>query len=276
MKPVNLMPPDSPVAVKATAGKPNMGLIGGIAVGLVAVVGVGGYFAMARVDSVKSEADAANQRAQQASSETQATRAQIQSIGQPVVDSDKQLAQGTEQVLISAYTERYDFVLLAKELRAIMDPNGWYESIDASSVGGGEDESGKAVTIVGYMPTKELAAGYDQRVNGTRSLADAEFSSLETVHLTTLKSKRPGIYWKFTLTANLVDTKAPYAGDAGGAAGADGTAVGDSGDSGTLTLSLDPEPKAASAPKKQSAPAEPAKPKNPFDVAASAARGGAK
>ncbi len=283
MKPMNLTPSDSAAAVKvAGAGKPNLGMIGGVAAGVVAVAAIGGYFAMARVDSVKSETDAANQRAQQAQTETTAARAQIQSIGQPVVDSDKQLAQGVEQVLVSAYTERFDFVLLAKELRGIMDgTGGWYESVDASRTAGSADgsESGKSVTIVGYMPTKELAASFDQRANGTKSLADADFTSLQTVHLTDLKSKRRATYWKFTIEATLVDTKAPYADGGGGSAASDGTTVGDSSaDSGSLTLSLDPEPSVKTVKPLKKAepkqPAEPAKAKNPFDLAASAARGG--
>jgi hypothetical protein len=47
-------------------------MIGGAAVGIIALVGVAGYFAMARVDSVKSETALANTSAQQATSQTAA------------------------------------------------------------------------------------------------------------------------------------------------------------------------------------------------------------
>ncbi|MCB0879128.1 MAG: hypothetical protein KDC46_09140 [Thermoleophilia bacterium] len=271
MKPVNLVPADAPVVV-ASAGKPNMGMIGGAIAGVVAVVAVAGYFAMARVDSVKSEADAANAAATAATTEAASTRAAVQSLGQPIVDSDKQLAQGAEQVVVAAYTERYDYVLLAQELRGIMEgTNGWYESVTASS-SPGDNESGKGVEITGYMPTKELAASFNERMNGTRSLDDATVASLESVKLASVKTRRTATYWKFTINANLIDTKAPYAAGADGGSAGDGTTVGDGGDDGSsLTLSLEPKPKP-----KASKPAEPAKPRNPFDVAATAARGGAK
>ena len=131
----------------------------------------------------------------------------------------------------------------------------------------GQTSNAKSVTIIGYMKTKELAAGFNERVEVTKSLSDAETVALESAHLTDLDSKRPGVYYKFTITANLVDTVAPSA--SGGADTGDGTGtVVGSGGGGELTLSLDAEPKKA-APK----PAKPAKPKNPFDVAATAAGG---
>lgn len=277
MKPVNLLPGDAPaIAIEATSSKPNMGMVGGAAAGLIAIVGVAGYFAMARVDSVKSETVAAQQQTQQATEETAAVRSQVQSLGQPVVDSDRQLAQGTEQVLIAAYTERHDFVYLSQELRAIMEnTGGWYESVTASSAGG--DDSKKAVEIVGYMPTAELAATFNERAKGTKSLANAEAVGIKTERLTDLDTKRPGVYYRFTVTADLVDIVAPSANDgASGSGGSDGTGTvvgSSSGGSGEITLSLDPEPKQEA--RSDAAPATPAKPRNPFDVAAAAAgRGG--
>lgn len=275
MKPVNLLPGDAPVAA-VEPGKPNLGMIGGAVAGFLAIVVVGGYFAMARVDSVKSEAAAANERAATATEQTAAVRSQIDSIGQPIVDSDRQLAQGAETVLVGAYAERHDFVMLARELRAIMEgTGGWYESVEATS--GAGDAAEKSVKIVGYMRTKELVASFNERANATRTLANAETIGIESERLTDLDTKRPGIYFKFTMTADLVDTVAPSAGGSAGAAGdPGGTTVGSGGGDGELRLSLDPEPRAAApkpAPKKKQAPA---KPKNPFAVASSVAgRGGA-
>jgi hypothetical protein len=255
-----------------------MGMIGGAAVGIIALVGVAGYFAMARVDSVKSETALANTSAQQATSQTAAIHSQVASLGKPVVDSDKQLAQGAEQVLVAAYTERHDFVGLSNELRGIMEgTGGWYDSVKASTAGGAGADAGttKSVTIVGYMPTKELAASFNERVEGTRALKNADVSSLESAHLRDLSTRRAGVYYKFTITADFVDTIAPSAdGDAGGTGGtsATGTTVGSS-TGGDLSLSLDPEP-AATKPK--AAKPKATKPANPFDIAASAAgRGGA-
>ncbi len=274
MKPVNLLPSDAPV-VAASAGKPNVAAIGGAAVGFLAVVGVAGYFAMARVDSVKSETAAIQARQAEAIAETAAVNSQVASLGTPVVDSDKELARGAEQVLVSAYTERHDFPELAAELQGIMEgTGGWYESVEAkaSSGGGGTGvDSGKAVKITGVMETEQMAASFEERVNGTRTMANAEITSLESTILTELDSKRNATYWRFTIEADLVDTVAP---SAGGAAGSDstGTTVG-SGGSGALTLSLDAKPTPKQPP--AAAPAKPAKPKNPFDIAAAAAvRGG--
>ena len=78
MKPVNLVPSDAPVVAAASAG-PNVGMIGGAAVGMLAVVVVAGYFAFSRVDSIKSETAAAQQRTNDATTQTASTRSQIQS-----------------------------------------------------------------------------------------------------------------------------------------------------------------------------------------------------
>lgn len=271
MKPVNLLPGDAPV-VAASAGKPNFAALGGAVAGFVAVVGIAGYFAMARVDSINSETTAIQQRTAQATSETQTVNSQVASLGQPVVDGDKQLAQGQEQVLVSAYAERHDFPELAAELQGIMEgTGGWYETIEATV---GSAEGTRGVKIVGIMPTEQLAAAFDERASATRSLTKAEITELESTTLTDLDSKRNAVYWKFTIEADLVDNVAPSAD--GGMGGGSGTAttVGSGGESGELTLSLDPEPKPKAAAKPAKA-AAPAKPKNPFDVAAAAAGGGA-
>jgi hypothetical protein len=249
-----------------------MGMIGGAAFGIVAIIVVAAYFAMARVDSIKSETAASQSAAAAATAETASVQSQTQSIGQPVVDSDKQLAQGAEQVVVAAYTERYDFVQLAQELRGIMiGTGGWYVSVEAASASRGGDT--QSVTISGYMPTAELAASFDERVTGTRTLDNALITELESETLTDLDSKRPARYWKFTIGADLVDTEAPFASGGGGGGGGDtGAIVGDSGGDQALVLSLDPRPKPKAKPAAK--PAAPAKPKNPFDIAASAAAGG--
>lgn len=270
MKPVNLLPADVAVASAPSAG-PNMGMIGGAIAGIVAIVGVAGYFAMARVDTVKSETAAAQKATQDATTEAASITSQVQSLGQPIVDSDKQLAQGYEQMLVSAYAERHDFVLVAGELRTIMEgTGGWYESITVTSAQE-EGSDDRAVKIVAYMPTKELAAGFNERVDATSSMENAETIVVESERLRDIDTKRPGIYFKFTIEADLIDTVSPDAtGTGGGLGDATGTAVGSSGaDSGELSLSLEPEPA-----KQPAAAAKPAKPKNPFDIAATVAGGG--
>lgn len=272
MKPVNLLPSDSQV-VAVSSGKPNVAALGGAAFGFIAIVAVAGYFAMARVDSVKSETAALNSSATEATTETAAVNSQVASLGQPVQDSDKELARGQEQILVSAYTERHDFPELAAELQGIMEgTGGWYERIAASSAGPASDSEGsKAVEITGVMPTEQLAAAFEERAAATRTLANAEITALKSVTLTELDSRRNAVYWRFTVTADLVDTVAP---SATGDVGTDGTGsvVGEGGGTGELTLSLESKPK----PKlKAATPGKPVKPKNPFDIAADAAvRGG--
>lgn len=272
MKPVNLLPGDAPV-VAEIGGKPSYGKIGGALVGFLAVVGVAGFFAMARVESINSEAKSLQDQATEATAQTAATRSQIGSLGQPVIDSDRQLAQGAEQVVVAAYTERHDFVQVAQELRGIMEgTNGWYQVVTVSSAPTADTDTARAVSITGFMPTKELAASFNERVSATRTLDGAEVESLKTVRLADVKTKRVAPYWKFTISADLVDTEAPFVN--GGAVVGDGTGttVGDGGGDETFTLSLEPKPVER---RKAAAPVEPAKPRNPFDVAATVARGGA-
>lgn len=278
MKPVNLLPGDAPV-VSVNAGKPNLGMIGGAAAGFVVIVAVVGYFAMARVDTVKSEARAAQDQAAQATSDTTAVRSRIQSLGQPAVDADRQLAQGAEQVLVAAYTERHDFVKLSRELRGIMGTNGWYVSVEAAT-SDGEDGSGPGVKVTGYMPSKELAASFDERADSQSSMANASIVGLSSERLINLGTKKPGIYWKFTMKADLVDTVSPSSSAVGGATAGSTTGTTVGGGSNTPTLSLDPRPPKPVAPKPVAAAeaaksTAPAKPKNPFDVASAVAgRGG--
>ena len=282
MKPVNLLPVGSVVAAPTEPVKLNNGLIGGIAIGVVAVLGLGGYLAMARVDSVKSETAQATSAAQAAQGTTTSVRSQIASIGQPVNDSDKQLADGAQQVLVSAFSERYDYVLLTRELKTIMPAQGWYTSVKVDTggtAGGGGSTGGATVTLEGYMPTVELAASFDDRVTGTKSLSNAVSSQINSKKLTSLATKRPGTYYHFVVTATFEDKIAPSAPGAGssGSTGTTGTPVANGGDD-TISLSLDPEPvvkrTAAQKAAAQQKAAAAAKPKNPFDVAAGAAAGG--
>lgn len=274
MKPVNLIPGDAPVAA-AAPGKAGYGKIGGAVAGFVAVVGVAGFFAMARVDSINSEAQSLQAQAAEATAETASVKSQVGSLGQPIVDSDRQLAQGAEQVVVAAYTERHDFVQVAQELRGIMEgTGGWYQSVTVSSAPSGDGDDARAVSIIGYMPSKELAASFDERVTATRTLDAAAVEALKTERMADARTKRIAPYWKFTISADLVDTRAPFINGGSGSGGdGTGTKVGDGGgEGGSFTLSLEPKPVEGRSAAKA---AEPAKPKNPFDVAAAAARGGA-
>lgn len=287
MKPVNLLPSgDGPTVAVAVGGgdKASVGKIGGIAAGAVAVVAVAGYFAFARVDSVRSETTQLQGQAASATQETTAVRSRISSLGQPVVDSDKQLAQGQEQVLVSAYSERHDFPRLARELRDIMqDTGGWYTTIDVSLVTSSTSGAGsgpvRTATISGYVPSDLTMAGFNERVNATASLKDAD-----TVSVTSIKKLVHGtvrMYWKFTVTADLVDKVAPEVDPTDGEpdpvtglvpGAAPGATVSAGGSDDALHLSLEPT---ASTRKPAASPTKSAAPANPFATAAAAAGKGA-
>lgn len=276
MRPVNLAPGKATtVAVKAE--KPNFGMIGGAIAGVLVMAAVAGYFGMARVDAVKAEAQASRDAASSATSETQSVKAQVQSLGQPVKDTDRNLAQGQEAIVVAAFTERHDFVQLAEELRGIMQgTGGWYEKVTASVGGSGNSGGTHSVTISGVMPSNVLAASFDERINATRSLENADLETLKSVELVKVgsKSRRSTTYWQFTIGADLVDTKAPFVSGSSGSAGdSSGTAVGDSGagESASLELSLEAKPKVDAT---KDVAKQNAKPRNPFDIAASNASGG--
>ncbi|MCW2961030.1 MAG: hypothetical protein JWM90_1417 [Thermoleophilia bacterium] len=280
MKPVNLIPIGAePSAAVASGAKPNMGVIGGSIAGVVAVLAIAGYFAMARVDSVKSETNQFTTSATSATTETASVRSQIQSLGQPVTDTDTQLAEGAEKVLVSAYTERRDYVEMMRELMAAMEgTGGWYESIEASSIGGQTEPGVKSVTLKGYFPSKELLASFNERIEASRSLRGADTLEIKSTRKFSNDAKRKqGVYWGFTTTANLVDNEAPFVADPsaeGEKAGTDGTTVSDT-TALTLSLgSLNAITATAKKPKAAATPVIPAAPKNPFDLAATAAAGG--
>lgn len=274
MKPVNLLP--TAAVRRRTTAAPSRNMIGGIAAGAAMLVLIVGYFAMARVSSVKDEAQAANDRAAQAMTEAATIRTKVQTLGPAPVDSDHQLAQGAEEVLLAAYTERRDYVRLVRELHGIMDgTGGWYEDIKASS---SSLDGDALVTITGVMPSAEILTAFNERANGTRSLDDAVTTSIKSVVMRDDKTKKPGRYWRFTMTAKLTDQVAPNADASAASAGnGDGTTVSSGGNS-DLKLSLLPEPRPTTQASRSSKPAAAAAAKpstNAFDVAADAAAGGA-
>ena len=274
MKPVNLLPSGGVEVVVASsaAGKPNMGAIGGAVAGGVALVAIAGYFAFARVDSIKSEADQFTQQATAATSETTSTRSQIQSLGQPVVDSDVELAKGAEKVLVSAYTERRDYVKAIRETLTLVEgTGGWYSYIDIASNVDSSGGGGKTIELHGFFPSKDAMAAFNERINSAVTIRDAD--TIEIKQKRRYVGGRMRMFWWVKLSANLVDTVPPYVSDptAAPANKTDGTTVSDAGDD--LTLSLG-DINAAVKKKQQAKQAAPATPKNPFDVAATVAAGG--
>lgn len=269
MKPVQLMPPSTSVAAVQLDAKPNYGLIGGIAVMVLALVGVGGYFAMARVDSVKSETAKFAKDTTAAQAEAAKNRAEIQSLGQPVINRDIQIAQGAEQILVAAYGERRQFELMAQELHAVMLDDrgksiGWYDSITATSAAV-EGGSKAPVEIVGFLPSAEMATAFDERLDGTRTLSNANLIAISKSVMVDRKSRTKREYWKVTITADLAAVD--------GVNGADTSSlVGNGGGGGSVQLATEaaPERPAVKRPKPK-----PAAPRNPFEVAASVAGGGA-
>lgn len=290
MKPVNLLPKGNGPAVAAEPQKLNLGVIGGIAGAVVVLLGVGGYLALARVDTVKSETAKAVADQTAAQNEITQVQATTASVGPPVTDSDKQLADDQVKTLVAAYGERYNYVELTRELSGIMQGSGgWYSSVKINSVGStdgsaGTGGAGGSVTIDGYMPTMELAAGFEKRVEGTRSMSTAVGTKFESKRLIDRYTKKPTTYYHFVVTATFDDNIAPTADGSTPVDTGTGTTVSDGG-SGEITLSLDSEPtpvkttaqiaaeKAAKA-KKQAAAIEAAKPKNPFAEVADEVAGG--
>ncbi|MCW2973179.1 MAG: hypothetical protein JWN72_1452 [Thermoleophilia bacterium] len=296
MKPVNLVPKGSAVAAgPAEPAKLSMGVVGGIAGGSILAVVLAGYFAFSRVDSIKSETAQAQAAQAAADTKAQQVKASAQNIAKPVTDNDKQLAQSEEQMLVSAFSERYNYVEMTRELQGIMaGTGGWYSSVKVNTGAAAADASSTAgVKIEGYLPTVELAGGFAKRVRGTHSFSNAEGIKLDSVKMLSVYTKKPTTYWHFIVTADFDDNIAPAAPTAsssttGTPVASTGTTVA-SGD-GTLSLSLDANPvptksaaqvkaeKAAAAKKAADAAAKAAKaaqPKNPFDEAAGAVAGGA-
>lgn len=275
MKPVNLLPGDAPavVAVAGGGGAANkLGMIGGAAAGMLAVVCVAAYFAMARVDSVKSETLLAQTQATQATTDSAAVQSQIQSLGQPANDSDKDLAQGAEKVLVAAYSERHNYPNLLSELKKIMDGrDGWYEQLKVRTHPIEQDS--RQIVIEGYMPDAESMASFNERANLQSTMENAEIVELREKGMFSPVTRSKGRYWWFKMTADLVDTVAPTVASELGSpdAGPSGTTVSEGSQNPKMSLEDRPAKAAAAAAK----PAKPAKPANKFDVAATfAGRGG--
>jgi hypothetical protein len=275
VKPVNLYPNALP-ASGASSG-PSLGVIGGAAAGVLLTVLVASFFALAHVDTIKSETSKLTNDASVAQSETQTVEAQTEAIGSPVVDSDKELATSAEKTLVGVYRNRVDFKLVANELQAVMaGTGGWYTSVDADSTGATatDGSDGASVVLEGYMPTLELAASIDERIESTRSFSDATTVGVQTKKLQRIHGHKVGTYVKFTVHATLVDTLAPFK-DGGGASTGDNLVASGGGDP---VLSLDSKPvvRKATRSSSQAAAAAAAAAKNPLALAASAALGGTK
>jgi Tfp pilus assembly protein PilN len=193
-----------------------------------------------------------------------------------VVDSDVELAKGAEKVLVSAYTERRDYVKMVKEMMTLIEgTGGWYTYIEGSSNGNdsaGGDNGGKAITLKGLFRTKEALAAFNERIESASTIKEAD-----TVEIKQVRRYDGGKYrsfWHFVITANLVDTIPPFVSDPSAAPAnkTSGTTVSDGG-ADDLTLSLGSIDEAVAKKRKAKAAPTPAAPQNPFDVAATVAAG---
>lgn len=273
MKPVNLYPIDRPTG---ESSGPNMGLIGGAIGVFVIVVVVAVLTGMSRVDTLRSETGKLESDARTASEQEKSVRAQKDSIGVPVYDSDTQLAETAEKTLVATYTERVDFKSAVQELQSIMPKGGWYTEVRATSSGslegasGGTGDSGVvSVSISGIVPNKKLLAGFNERVNSTQSFEEATAVEVKTVKLRGNVNRRIGTYYSFKITANLVDTLPPFKDQgAGGSSGSTLVSGGEGQQQVKLSLDSDPTDRAAARRAKEAAI-------NPFERAAGVVSKGA-
>ena len=263
MRPFDLTPGEVKAA-KPAGGAPNMGLIGVIGALVLAVVGIGGYFAFAHVDSLKSQTAQAQAETADLQAQEQALQAQIAEAGQEVGNANREVADSLTQMTLASYAERRDYVKATRELVGIMEgTGGWYAGIDVATVT--EDEP-YTVSLEGYMPSEEGVTSLVKRVEATNSFEGADLKIIRSEVAVRELGGEKLRYWFFTISADLVDP---------GNAASDPALVGDGGEGGGVEgVAVTPEPPAAGEGGDDTTASEPEEPPNAFAAAAESAAGG--
>lgn len=239
MKPVDLRPPDSPV-VAAPGGSGSRSGIGVAILAILAVVGVAGYFAMGRVNTLKEEAASLSADTQRIQQEASIVNTQIAEAGRSQDTDFATIASNKEQQLTDALGKRIDYPLLERELNAVLPAGAWLDSAIADvsadeSISGALDEENSTgigkLELKGYVLSATDLAALVQRINSSKTMQDAEPGTT-----TWVKSNTGTRYLQFEIIGMLQadeeagagldsdGTSSLVGGPAGGAAGA-GSAI---------------------------------------------------
>jgi len=275
MKPVDLRPSEVLVVKEASAG-PSMGTLGAIGFVVVAIVGVGAYFGLGHVNTLKEQSAQLEQSALKANEETTQIQAQIQELGQSTETDYAQIASNLQTTLASTLGSRIDYVKLEREVAEVITPGGWLDEITAGASTASGDTGAGLVTLKGHVLTDLDIAAVLQRVESAASFDEAELG--DTARVTSRGGRK---YWTFEISAKLVADETSGSGSSSGLV-ANGTA-GSGGGEASGGIALEPTPDyakkveaaAAAAAKAKAATAKAAAGKSALELAADTASGGA-
>lgn len=226
MKPVQLMP--TVVAVQVETPGSNS-TTAAIIVGGLVVLGVGGYFAMAQVNTVNEKIATIGHQTQEATTDANAISQQITEAGQK---RDWGLTSATfEDALVAKVNERIDYVQLTRELAGIKPTGAWLEKVSISnpSAHGGE---GDTVKLTGYAPSILHVAALVTRINSTLSMDGAHL-----INWSNEEATNKHVYVKFNIGAYVVSSAS-----GGVAANPNALPISDDDGSQATEVALEPEP----------------------------------
>lgn len=242
MKPIDLTPTGSAaeaVAVSTSAG-PSRQLIGLSVIGVLAVVAVGGYFAMAQVNSV-------NEETKQINADTEGLREQHKIVTTQLAEAGQKPAEQGWDTVVASYTtdvvekikKRSDFTRLMRDLRRVLVSGSWFTSVKsgsdaaAASSTSGSDDAPTTITFEGYARSTRDVMTIIANLNATQSIEGAKPTLIERQ-----VSNKKKVFRKFTIVATLSLTEAATSGASG--------LVSDTGGADELSLNSSPPKKKGS------------------------------
>lgn len=199
----------------------------------LAVVGLGGYYAVSMVSGMKEEAGSLTAHATELSMETNAIQQKISEQGS--TDEFGGLAANRTSRITSLLAERKDFAKLSDQILSIRPTTVWIETTTLGESGEGTADpaatttTSPSITIKGYSTTMIGAESFVVRLQA--------LSQLDNVELTEGPEKS-GKAYSFTITATVA------AAEAGVVTGDGGAQVVSNSSSAASELALTPTPTA--------------------------------
>lgn len=170
MKAVDLRPGD---VVVASTGGPSVGAIGTMVFVVVALLGVGVYFGLAKVNTLDEEAARATKELEAARAATAEAQREYAELGVSNEIDYGAIASTLEGQLTKLLGKRYDFFRLQAEIASATPDTAQITMLALGGEGSGEGTAG-TVTLEGIAETREDIAAFAQQLNASPLVRGAE------------------------------------------------------------------------------------------------------
>jgi len=212
VKPVNLSPTGAASSIASSAGPSQSSVIFGV-VGVVLVVALGGYFAVAHVSSINDEATHLTAAKTASDSENATVVAQLAEIGQkPTTLSWESVAVAYMKEVTDKAAARTNYPRFVSDVATVLPSGAWFVSINAGNTDpatapAATDPSaaptGIPVTFDGYARSIQDVSAIISNINALSTMDGAQLSTIDSQ-----LSNKGKKFRHFTVTANLLTANA--------------------------------------------------------------------